>query len=81
MNNTMWWGKPLLIGIVSVFFLIFGIDALIASYRTTSPHIFIMGFFSSSLIILISVVGIMYPVVMYYNHSRHGNEDDTDDER
>jgi hypothetical protein len=41
--------------------LLFGIQALISSYSMKNPLEFIMCFFSSSLIILISIVGIIYP--------------------
>ena len=44
-----------------MFFLIFGINALLTAYVLTNPLEFIMYFFSSSLIILISMVGIIYP--------------------
>lgn len=66
MDTFFWWGKMTLIGTVSLFFLFLGIDSLVSSYRSTSPHIFVMGFFSSNLMILISAVGIMYPAVRIY---------------
>ena len=61
-----WWGKQVSIGVFSVFFLIFGIDLLVASYRLDNPHEFIMCFFASSLIILISAVGILYPAIRIF---------------
>ena len=42
------------LGIVEVFFLLFGIYLLIMSYRLTDPLSFIMTFFASNLMILIS---------------------------
>jgi len=42
--------------VLSVFFLIFGVDLLLAAYALTSPQYFILTFFASNLIILISVV-------------------------
>jgi hypothetical protein len=42
------------LGIVEVFFLLFGIYLLILSYRLTDPLSFIMTFFASNLMILIS---------------------------
>ncbi|MGD1152544.1 MAG: hypothetical protein ABR911_06700 [Syntrophales bacterium] len=62
MGSPAWWGKNVLIAFLSLFFLVFGINALIAAYGTKNPFEFIMYFFSSSLIILISMVGIIYPV-------------------
>jgi hypothetical protein len=61
MGSAAWWGKNILIGLLSLFFLVFGINALINAYGTKNPLEFIMYFFSSSLIILISIVGIIYP--------------------
>jgi uncharacterized membrane protein len=61
LGSPVWWGKNFLIAIISLFFLVFGINSLIAAYGTKNPLEFIMYFFSSSLIILISVVGIIYP--------------------
>ncbi len=55
------WAKNLMIGFVSLFFLAFGVNALINAYSTKNPLEFIMYFFSSSLIILISMVGVIYP--------------------
>lgn len=54
-------GKNISIALISLLFLLFGIQSLIASYRLNNPLEFIMFFFSSCLIILISLVGIIYP--------------------
>jgi len=40
--------------IVSCFFLLFGVHVLIAAYHLTDPFSFVMTFFASNLIILIS---------------------------
>jgi hypothetical protein len=61
MRLGIWWGKNLFIGILSLLFLVFGIESLIGAYSLKNPLEFIMFFFSSSLIILISIVGILYP--------------------
>jgi len=61
MGRGAWWGKNIFIAFLSLFFLIFGVNALITAYSTKNPLEFIMYFFSSSLIILISIVGIIYP--------------------
>jgi len=80
MDTFFWWGKVILIGIISLFFLLFGIDTLVSSYQSTSPHIFVMSFFASNLMILISAVGIMYPAVRIYRRykisAREDNEND-----
>jgi len=61
MRLWFWWLKNILIVLFSLFFLVFGIQALIAAYNMKNPYEFIMYFFSSSLIILISIVGLIYP--------------------
>lgn len=66
MNDYFWWFKYAIIAVLSIAFLIIGVQTLIASYSLTNPLTFIMAFFSASLIILISLVGIAYPVVQMY---------------
>ncbi len=60
MSSCGWWGKNILIALLSLFFLLFGVNTLVSAYGTKNPLEFIMYFFSSSLIILISIVGIIY---------------------
>jgi hypothetical protein len=42
--------------IVGCFFVLFGVHVLIAAYQLTDPFSFVMTFFASNLIILISAV-------------------------
>jgi len=60
MNTLFWWTSKLFIGIVSLFFLAWGIDVLVFSYTLNNPLEFLMYFFSSSMLILVSAVGIIY---------------------
>lgn len=62
MNTLFWWVSKVFIGMVSLFFFVRGINVLISSYSLTNPLEFIMYFFSSSMLILISLVGIIYSV-------------------
>ena len=66
MKTYSWWFKQAVIAILSIFFLILGVETLVASYRLPNPLNFIMAFFSASLIILLSIVGILYPLVQVY---------------
>ncbi len=50
-----WWIFQTVMLLVSVFFLVFGIDLLMASYSLGNPFRFIMTFFAASFIILISL--------------------------
>jgi len=65
-NIFFYWFKQLLLLLLSFFFVSFGIHILIQSYHLTNPLEFIMTFFSSSLMILISMVGIIYPLIQVY---------------
>jgi hypothetical protein len=44
------------LGIVEIFFLLFGVYLLVLAYHLTDPLSFIMTFFASNLVILISAV-------------------------
>jgi len=68
MVASLWWGKMILIGFFSLFFLIFGIETLIGASHLNNPLEFIMYFFSASFMILVSLVGILYPVFQVYDH-------------
>lgn len=61
--------------LVSSLFLLFGIYAMIRTYHLENPLEFVMAFFSSSLIILISLVGMISPPLQVYlacrNRSNH----------
>jgi hypothetical protein len=48
---------------VSAFFLLFGIHLLAAAYRLDDPFSFVMTFFASNLMILISAVGVIASVI------------------
>ncbi len=49
-----WWSFHLLVIAACLFFGFFGINLLIASYKLSSPHYFVLTFFASNFIILIS---------------------------
>lgn len=70
MSAFLWWGKTLTIGLVSLFFLVIGIDVLIASYHLDNPLEFVMYFFSSSLLIMVSAIGVYYSLLHIYNFFR-----------
>jgi hypothetical protein len=52
--------RDILIGVISSFFLFWGITLLLSAYGLKNPQEFIMLFFSSNFIILISGAGILY---------------------
>jgi Na+/alanine symporter len=48
------WAIHLVLALISVFFILFGINLLYMAYQILDPFSFIMTFFASNLIILIS---------------------------
>jgi hypothetical protein len=68
MGSGLWWGKMILIAFLSLFFLLFGIGNLVGAFHLTNPLEFIMYFFSASLMILFSIVGILYPAFQVHAH-------------
>ena len=51
-----WWVRQVLGALFSGFFIYFGIHILWAAYRLDDPFMFVMTFFASNFIILISIV-------------------------
>ena len=72
MGTGLWWGKIVLIGVFSLFFLLFGIETLIGSFGLKNPLEFIMYFFSASLIVLVSLVGILYTIFQVRSRLKTG---------
>jgi len=66
MDALFWWSKQLFILMVSGFFFVRGIEVLIGSYGLDNPLNFIMYFFSSSLLILVSASIMLYPIFRIY---------------
>jgi len=71
MGSGSWWIKIFVIGVCSVFFLIFGIEVLIGAYTLKHPQLFIMYFFSGCFISLVSLIGIIYPFLQIYEFIYH----------
>lgn len=55
----LWWPWQLFLVCLSIFFMLFGIMVLLHAYRLNDPFSFIITFFSSNLIILLSIVMII----------------------
>ncbi|MDY7037778.1 MAG: hypothetical protein SV375_16645 [Thermodesulfobacteriota bacterium] len=66
MSYLFWWIRQIILTLTGCFFLLFGVHLLIAAYRLNNPFWFIMTFFASNLIILISgalVVGFVIRMI------------------
>jgi hypothetical protein len=61
MGSSFWWGKNIGIAFFAIFFLAFGVETLVGSFHLKNPLEFIMYFFSSSFMVLVSLAGILYP--------------------
>ncbi len=59
--------KDTFIGAISAIFLIFGIINLSNAYQLNNPLEFVMTFFSASLMIMISIVGIIYLTIRIHS--------------
>jgi ABC-type transport system involved in multi-copper enzyme maturation permease subunit len=59
------WIKNFAVLILSLFFLIIGINTFFGSFNLNNPIEFLMYFFSSSLLILVCFVGIIYFVFRF----------------
>jgi hypothetical protein len=60
MITTLIWFKNLAILFLSLFFLIIGVNTLWGSFHLKNPIEFVMYFFSSSLLILVCIAGLIY---------------------
>lgn len=58
--------------LISFLFLLFGVQVLFSAYRLKDPFEFIMTFFASNLIILISVALGLGFALRLWRHYRHG---------
>ena len=65
MKNVLIWIKNFTVLILSLFFLIIGVNTFTGSFNLNNPIEFVMYFFSSSLLILVCFVGIIYFVFRF----------------
>jgi hypothetical protein len=69
MSGIFWWIRQIVFILVGGFFLYYGIEMLIFAFGLKAPHIFLMTFFASNLIILISaalIIGFAYRMLRVY---------------
>jgi len=59
------WIKNVTILLLSLFFLIIGVNTFLGSFKLNNPIEFLMYFFSSSLLILVCFVGIIYFIFQF----------------
>ncbi len=74
MFGIFWWVRQLLLILVGCFFLAFGVLMLVSAYKLGNPYSFIMAFFASNLMILISatlVLGFVLRMVKAHKLSKN----------
>ena len=77
MSGIFWWMWQIILTLTGCFFLIFGVNLLIAAYQLKHPSWFIMTFFASNLIILISaalLIGFIYRMIRSYRNTISKNK-------
>ena len=70
MRITFIWIKNVTVLLLSLFFLIIGMNTFLGSFSLNNPIEFVMYFFSSSLLILVCVVGIIYFIFRFVPKSQ-----------
>ena len=76
MSNLFWWIRQIVLISISAFFLYFGIRLLVSAYNLNDPFTFLMTFFASNFIILISaalMIGFAYRMITAYRASRNSD--------
>jgi hypothetical protein len=76
MSNLFWWIRQIVLISISAFFLYFGIRLLISAYEFNDPFTFLMTFFASNFIILISgtlAIGFIYRMITVYRLSKNSD--------
>lgn len=71
-----WWILQAVMILVSLFFLVFGIDLLRGAYSLDNPFNFIMVFFAASFIILISITlgaSFLIKIIRVFNRMKNTN--------
>ena len=84
MLNLFWWIRQIVLILIGAFFLYYGIQLLIGAYDLKDPFIFIMTFFASNFIILISgtlVFGFAYRIVMALRQSKKADTEQSHNSR
>lgn len=66
MGSLGWWVKVVVITVGAAFFLLFSVTNLIGAYQMKHPLEFVMMFFSQSLMLMISIVGLIYSFLQLY---------------
>ena len=78
MPGIFWWIRQIILILLGSFFLYYGVELLISSYGLNDPYTFLMTFFASNFIILISatlIFSFVYRMVAVYRQSKKVDSD------
>ena len=75
MHGIIWWIRQGVLTLIFCFFLLFGVHVLIAAYHLKDPFSFVMTFFASNLIILISLALLAGFIYRMFARARKGKID------
>ena len=81
-RTTWWWVRQSCLIILGIFYLYFGIRMLMGAYTLNNPLTFMITFFASNLIILISaalIVGLVYRLVVVLRYRESDIETETNE--
>ena len=73
--STYWWIRQVILILIAGFYLSFGIQLLVSAYQLNDPGNFILTFYASNFMILISaalLVGFIYRLAVAYRRSKKG---------
>ncbi len=73
-NPIPWWATQIALSLIAIFFILFGINLLYMAYQITEPFSFIMTFFASNFIILISAALLLSFILKMVNTFKKSNE-------
>jgi len=74
MSGIFWWIRQIFLILLGFFFLYYGLELLISSYGLNDPYTFLMTFFASNFIILISaalVFVFVYRMIAVYRQLKN----------
>jgi len=76
MGKTIpWWITHVVLALIAVFFILFGIDLLRMAYHISDPFSFVMTFFASNFIILISATLLLSFILKMVANSKKSRQD------
>lgn len=77
-SNYFWWIRQIILVLAGLFFLALGIHTLIIAYKLDNPFSFVLTFFASNLMILISatlVLGFILRMIRVAGKKQYNEEE------